>query len=118
MLKKTLAAAAVILTLAAPAHAGTTFGMPDCGQWTASPTATRKAWLLGYLSGAADWQNFATQLNSNGQNMGPDVLSKVNSAEQIYAWMTNYCRENPMRDVSDGAFVLMAELTKPSGKKK
>ncbi|TSP13931.1 hypothetical protein [Cupriavidus campinensis] len=122
-MKNTLAAVAAILTLCAPlAHADgstgtTTFGRSDCGQWIASPTETKKAWLLGYLSGTNMWNDMQIQYRSGGKDMGPDILGRVQSADQIYVWMDNYCRANPLRDVTDGAFILWTELTFPNAKK-
>ncbi|PWK38440.1 hypothetical protein [Cupriavidus plantarum] len=118
-MKKLIAVGIAATTLlgATAAHASTTFGMPDCGQWLASHTPTRQAWLLGYLSGANSWNDMQIQLHSGGKDLGPDILGKVNSADQIYAWMENYCRASPMRDVTDGAFILFTELMFPNAKK-
>ena len=82
------------------------FGEPDCGQWVQSQTATstlkqsNRAWLLGWVSGL---------------NMNPlynDALGKVNSAAQIYLWVDNYCKNNPLSGASVGGIMLLAELMK------
>ena len=39
-----------------------------------------------------------------------DALSKVSSADQIFLWMDNYCRANPLSDADAGAKVLDKEL--------
>ena len=39
-----------------------------------------------------------------------DALSKVSSADQIFLWMDNYCRANPLSNADTGAKVLYKEL--------
>jgi hypothetical protein len=41
-----------------------------------------------------------------------DPLDKINSAEQIFVWMDNYCRANPLKNVREGAQDLFIELQK------
>jgi hypothetical protein len=62
------------------------------------------SWLLGYLSGLSI-------------GAGRDFLSGTDNAS-IYKWMDNYCRTNPLRDVSGGGSALAAELTKKRGSPK
>ena len=79
---------------------------PSCGEWIShreksDPLALgNTSWLLGYLSGQA-------------VSRGTDFLSGTDNVS-IYKWMDNYCRTNPLRDVSSGGNALAAEL---SGKK-
>ena len=87
-----------------PASAVITFGIPDCGQWVNSKNETRKAWLLGYMSGLSVMH----ELNDSKD----DPLKKINSAQQIFLWMDNYCQNNPLKDVSDGGGALFIELMK------
>ena len=90
------------MVLLNPAQAVITFGIPDCGQWVNNKTETRKTWLLGYMSGLSVMH----ELNKNRD----DPLKKINSAQQIYLWMDNYCQKNPLKDVSDGGAALFIEL--------
>jgi hypothetical protein len=81
----------------------TAFGAPDCGQWASNPTQTRKAWLLGFMSGLS------------GQYMSllphaKDPLDRVSSAEQIFVWMDNYFKGNPLSRVEKGGLELFEEL--------
>lgn len=75
---------------------------PSCGEWIVhrekSDTLAlgNASWLLGYLSGRA----------SGG---GKDFLSGTENSA-IYKWMDNYCRKNPLRDLSSGGNALAAEL--------
>lgn len=77
-----------------------TFGEPNCGQWVSRKREPDKAWLLGYLSGAGSWQ-VATKAN---------LLKQIGSAEQIFLWMDNYCKANPLSFLSDGGDKLIFEL--------
>ena len=83
---------------------------PSCGEWIAhrekSDTLAlgNASWLLGYLSGLSI-------------SAGKDFLSGTDNAS-LYKWMDNYCRTNPLRDVSGGGSALAAELTKKKGSPK
>jgi hypothetical protein len=75
-----------------------TFGNRNCGEWVRDQTVSNKAWLVGFLSG----------INVTG--ITDDSLKKIQSTSQIYLWMDNYCKANPLQMVSDGAYKLLAEL--------
>ncbi len=77
-------------------------GTVSCGSWTAyrrTPTSTLamgvESWILGFLSGVG----FEGVANADPLN-GTD-------AEGVWAWIDNYCRANPLKDVEDAgvAFV-------------
>ncbi len=91
--------------LGQPALAKTLFGGADCGQWLNDKRSTDKTWALGYISGLNTMYS-ATR--------GEDPLNKVNSAEQIYVWLDNYCKNNPLETVARGGINLFAELLKSS----
>jgi hypothetical protein len=80
---------------------------PSCGEWIVhrekSDTLAlgNASWLLGYLSGMA----IAS---------GKAYLSGTDNSS-IYMWMDNYCRKNPLRDLSSGGNELAAELTGKKG---
>ena len=93
---------------AAPAEGGAQARQaPSCGEWVAHREKSSTlalgdtAWLLGYLSGMA-------------VNSTKDALSGTDNAT-LYRWMDNYCRNNPLRDVSSGARALAAELAGRKG---
>lgn len=80
----------------------TTVGGTDCGKWTLDTTVTRKAWLLGFISG----------MNSLHVEEGlspPNPLGDY-SAEQLFAWMNNYCAKHPLNTVRQGAVELFGEM--------
>lgn len=85
----------------------TTFGKPDCGQWIKDNSLRDKSWLLGFLSG----------LNSDPPNQKHDFLNELNSAEQAYLYIDDYCRTNPLNNVSQGAFKLYIDLIKKRNNK-
>jgi hypothetical protein len=97
--------ALIAMTVSSPVLATTSFGSMDCGQWVKnqsnnSPNIQSKAWLLGYLSGL------------NAVEFSENALDKINSTEQIFLWMDNYCKKNPLERVPKGAQQLMIELIK------
>ena len=81
----------------------TMFGGSDCGQWVANSKSnlTIKAWLLGFMSG----------LSAGVSTAQSDPLKNINSAEQIFLWMDNYCAKNPLKNVSNGGNNLFLELS-------
>ena len=105
--KKLLIAIAFGLVFLNTALAGTTFGVTDCGRWVTESKSTRisaKTWLLGYLTGLGAMHEV--------NNRNDDPMKKINSSDQIFLWMDNYCQKNPLKDVADGGFQLFMELMK------
>ncbi len=93
-------------------------GATGCGQWVdaiaredpnrftqadankAWVRETYRAWVLGYLSGAAS----ASNLNFWGR-AGVNNLDN----ESVFLWIGNYCRANPLKLVVDAADALFLE---------
>lgn len=105
-MKTKLLTALLTVLLSSPAFTQpvVTIGAADCGQWIARKgnnfTDIRtNSWLMGFMTG----------LNFDGR--GKNLLSKV-SAEQIFLWMDNYCKANPLDTVVKGGQILMEELDK------
>jgi anthranilate/para-aminobenzoate synthase component II len=79
------------------------YGVVDCGKWVngqskTPPNYNHRAWLAGFISGL------------NQDKWYEDALSKTSSADQIFLWMDNYCKKNPLKEVNNGAYELMQEL--------
>ena len=74
----------------------------SCGRWqqgrrTKEPTSfTAQAWVLGYL----------TRANYSGDTS----LTAGTDADGVFAWIDNFCRANPLKDIADAAEYLVAEL--------
>ncbi len=103
MKTKLLLAALVAMAVSSPVFAAKAIGSCDCGEWikdNESMKARNRSWLVGFMTGL----NLA---DSQGRNS----LGKV-SGQQIFLWMDNYCKENPLKDVIDGGYDLMNELRK------
>ena len=103
--------ASSIIAVSSPLEAGVEARQaPSCGEWIShreksdTLALVNTSWLLGYLSGLA-------------VSRGKDFLSGTDNVS-IYKWMDNYCRTNPLRDVSGGGIALAAELTKTKGTQK
>jgi len=79
------------------------FGASDCGSWVSKRTEPDKAWLLGYLSGI-NQAMYATYQT--------DFLKQIYSAEQIFLWMDNHCRSNPLDRGDAAANKLVIELVR------
>ena len=80
-------------------------GPPDCGEWFQQPSS--KAWLAGYLSGIN---------GSSFYSDGTDFIEAVSGA-QVFLWMDNYCKANPLKTVPEGANQLIRELYTKANKK-
>ncbi len=83
-------------------------GSDSCGKWTQgrpdgrfrpedSTAVTLDSWVLGFVSGS-------------GYAIGN--LRRVDS-DGLDAFIDNYCHANPLKDISDAAAALVAELQKP-----
>ena len=93
----------LLLIQPATSQIATNFGVSDCGQWVANSKSnqTIRSWLLGFLSG----------VNAGLGSSRNDPLGKINSAEQIFLWMDNFCQKNPLKTVQDGGNALYLELS-------
>ena len=104
-IKNLFAGIAISFASLNPAHADfSVWGSSDCGEWVkhSKSSPTLKAWLMGYMSG------IGVMYNHLGDTNNP--LGKINSAEQFYLWMDNYCQKNPLSTVTTGGAVLFTEL--------
>ena len=94
--------------LAQPVFGQAIFGGSDCGQWVSSKTDTRKAWVLGFMSGMSMATNyFGTPADRKANG---DWLDKVNSADQIFLFVDNFCQKNPLKKIESAALMLYVEL--------
>ena len=98
----------IFLSTADTAHAVKVYGLRDCSHWiearavkTGYGAMIEEAWLSGYLAGAV--------AHDRG---GFDPLKNTTSVSQIYLWMDNYCRANPLQNIVDGGNQLLKELIK------
>ena len=87
------------------AQPSTTFGDPGCSEWFVQPNATKKLWLMGFLSG----MNVAAD-RSGAQPK--DLLGTLTSASQAFLSVDNFCRANPKSTVEAAGLALMEELRK------
>ncbi len=105
MSKKLAIALATMLLLIQPVFGQASFGVLDCGQWISRKNNTDKAWVLGYMTGLSVMTTIANTKQG-------DWLNKVNSAEQIFLFVDNYCQKNPLKTVEDAGYALFSELIK------
>ncbi len=104
-IKNLFAGIALSLSLLSPAQAiSTARGIIDCGKWVSGSKINPelKAWLLGYMSGLSMMYD---QIDESS-----DPFGKINSAEQLYLWMDNYCQTNPLSNVLVGGSNLFNAL--------
>lgn len=77
-------------------------GSRQCGTWIAEKNiqagAENRTWLIGFLSGIAVGQE-------------KNFLRGTENAS-IFAWFDNYCRTNPLKEMSDAGVDLYFELIK------
>ena len=77
-------------------------GTQSCGVWAAERRAdsitsqVMAAWITGWVSAAGCYNTFA--------------LKEIDAAA-MYAWMDQYCAQNPRNDVSDGTKALVTALS-------
>ena len=84
----------------ATAKTVTLLGLHNCGEWIAGQGLPNgyaaRNWLMGYLSGLS-------------MGSATDFLTNIDG-DSIFLWMNNYCRENPLNSITDGADVLSMQL--------
>jgi len=92
---------AAALVFNGPLMAETTLGEPSCAQWLkrSAKSETDRAWLLGLMSGL----NLADSKEE-------DYLSKIAGPQEIFQWVTVWCRANPQKKISEGGIELYVEL--------
>jgi hypothetical protein len=74
-------------------------GVTSCEEWANRHSAndsTGEEWLLGYLSGIAAGKNI-------------DLLGGADR-KSLFLWMDNYCQNNPLKRIDNGAHDLALEL--------
>lgn len=59
------------------------------------------SWVQGFLSGA---------LFAMGRS-GDSLVTRTPDGEAIAQWLTNYCQQHPLQDLSEGSIVLLREMT-------
>ena len=96
----------------APSTVTTSFGVPDCGQWTSKTRPGSNIWLSGYLNGL----NKMFNITANKSTQGYDPLGALSSMDQAFVWMDNWCKANPLSGVDEGALILFAELVSKKSK--
>jgi hypothetical protein len=80
-------------------------GTGSCGKWLASSTDVEDRllkvnWVLGWVSAAGHYE------------VHGDL--KETDSDAITAWVDNYCRGSPLKDISDAAAALVRALAKNS----
>jgi len=77
------------------------FGATDCGTWINQSRITDRAWAVGFISGVN--ASLSTEKN--------DILGKnIKSGEQVFLYVDNYCRNNPLSGVQDALGNLWVEI--------
>ena len=117
-MKTKLIAALITLTVSSPVFAqiSTKFDQLDCGQWvnaTAAKKEQNKAWLRAWLLEKNEALDAGTQTGQASSN----YLGQLNSAEQAYLYVDNYCRTNPLSMVLEAGVHLMLDLMYKKDKK-
>ena len=83
-------------------------GNPNCANWlqpeNTAAELRNKSWLVGYLSGV----NIG--LATDQRRKPFDYFSNVTN-DQLFLWMDNYCRANPLSSVMTGSANLFVELS-------
>ncbi len=94
----------LLLVAQTPVNAQTIFGSYDCGQWANRRKGNpMEAWVIGYLSGLNTMHALA--------GLKPDnPLDELNSVDQAYVWLDNFCKANPLRKVDGASLELYKEL--------
>jgi hypothetical protein len=76
-------------------------GFKSCGAWTADRrgllASQNMQWILGFLSGVG-WVHLTGQNPLDGLD-----------AQAVWAWVDNYCKANPLRNIANAGEVFASE---------
>lgn len=98
ILQAAVVALLTAMPMTAPAVTAMGHGTVSCGTWLANKTPAQRAWVLGYLSGAAAFSD-------------QDVLAPASiDPEGLFAWIDSYCRGHPLDTLTDATNRLFFEL--------
>ncbi|AZO23885.1 hypothetical protein EJ070_26515 [Mesorhizobium sp. M1E.F.Ca.ET.045.02.1.1] len=86
------------------------FGVSSCGKWVSS--AEDPIMRLGYLSWILGYVSAVNTTETRQQRWHLDEALRRTDADALELWMTNYCKANPLKQVSEGAEALIRELVK------
>jgi hypothetical protein len=105
ILVASLAAAATLVTGSASAHLVEGRGASDCKAWlVARPAKSQalEAWVLGYMSGLAQWADH-------------DLPASYTS-ESMVRWVDRYCKEKPKHPLTLAGYQLFGEIRRSMDK--
>ena len=98
-------------------------GSISCGTWTKDSNAhsrdpqnsifaafwhVNQNWVLGYITAFNAWGPLE-------KRPGASDISKGTNSDGITAWIDNWCRANPLEDITTGAIYLIEELEQRKG---
>jgi hypothetical protein len=102
----TLLSVVLSKSIANPNSEVVTQGIIDCGQWVEARSVRKAAIFEGYLIGMMNGMALGSTINLWGYQ------GRNTSREQVSLWMDNYCRTNPLSNITAGVNYLADELTK------
>jgi hypothetical protein len=82
------------------------FGKVDCGSWLNARKADSSKNIESYVLGLVDGMALGSMKNIRRGLNGISV-----NREQLFFWMDEWCRKNPLGTTSQGAFVFADERT-------
>jgi len=80
-------------------------GTASCGYFIQKPNdrVANLQWVLGFVTGTN-----AIRVAALGERASVDVLNATD-IDAIELWLTNYCTQNPLKNISDAAMALVVE---------
>ena len=82
------------------------FGGVDCGLWLTARKEDRSKTIESYVLGLVDGMALGSMKDIRSGLNGISV-----NREQLFFWMDEWCRKNPLKGASHGAFVFADERT-------
>ena len=99
MIKQLLILIIFAFSLIQPASGQTSYGNADCGTWLTNKKEER-VWLAGYMSGLFMMDSIKEGIS----------LTNYPTTYQIFLWMDNHCKSNPLSTLLEGGTALYLEV--------
>ena len=82
------------------------FGVVDCGSWLTARKEDRSKTIESYLLGLVDGMALGSMKDIRSGLNGISV-----NREQLFFWMDEWCKKNPLKGATEGTFAFADERT-------
>ena len=100
--------------LISSSHGMTTYLEVDCGSWVERRDTKKvlyESYVVGLLTGMNGMWSSTTMYKQNKNKYKDDFLSGVTNVNQLFLSMDKFCKENPFKNVLEGSYTILYQLS-------